>query len=218
MPHVKLKPEEIGAVLARFEQAMAAGFLSTPTPCNVCSHPDLAKINELLLQGATYKKLIELYGFGTDSIGRHYNKHLKQFIDPEISTVGSALGPVAQHESRRRFPINGSAREQYKWCIGQMMVVRQIAINNINNAASEVEWRAVNTYLSAVLKIRDTVALLHDGLGKKAKYRSLEDDIPPEQRKVLEEALKRKQAALKLALKAKREARREKKSGSAHPA
>lgn len=47
-----------------------------PRRCSICQHPDLAAIDERLVEGAALSKTAAIYRVSEDALGRHKEKHL----------------------------------------------------------------------------------------------------------------------------------------------
>src|SRR5205809_369904 len=58
-----------------------------PRVCNVCSHPDRAAINRLLVAGSgTLRTIADEFGFSRSSLRRHFKHHV-----PAVLRVGASL-------------------------------------------------------------------------------------------------------------------------------
>ncbi len=71
--------------------------------CSVCRHPDVPLINHAYSGGASGLSLAKKYGFGKDTILRHFNKRHPGVPDPKPGTEGA---------SRRSGVALGTTREQ----------------------------------------------------------------------------------------------------------
>jgi hypothetical protein len=50
--------------------------------CSVCSHPQVADINRLLLAGVPKWEIEMVFFVSKDALGRHYRRHLSKEVQP----------------------------------------------------------------------------------------------------------------------------------------
>ena len=48
--------------------------------CKICSHPQRAEIEKMLLEGATYEEISKKFGVSTGTISKHFRNHMPRLI------------------------------------------------------------------------------------------------------------------------------------------
>ena len=52
--------------------------------CKVCTHPQRAEIEKMLLEGKSYDEIREKFGISQATLSRHFKKHMPRLVlDPE---------------------------------------------------------------------------------------------------------------------------------------
>ena len=167
---LRLTPEDIDRIVGRFEEAVKDGIpwaALNGAVCKICYDPSRIAINRSVLQGKTYASLSRECGIHPRVFFAHWNKHLLPFVDVDLP--GSrVLGNLAKIEAARKFPSNRKAEDQYMWCIGQLMVVRQVLVNEIdagNSKERRSNAEALRDYVALIVRIRETISQMRDKRG-----------------------------------------------------
>lgn len=68
--------------------------------CTICAHPDVQKINEGLLSGASYRSIAEQFGVSASAVFRHKESHIPEVLlrAGDIQEVVDANNSVATLE------------------------------------------------------------------------------------------------------------------------
>lgn len=197
-----LSPEQVEAAVKRLElEAGGDGKQSTfknGRTCTICTSELRPAVNRRLLLGHFFWSIEKDYRFTPNFVRWHYEEHLLPSMEIEFSL--SLMNLTARLEAYRLFPISASEYRQMEWCLGQFMVARKVlmdAIASENILLTDFRRKVLNDYIGVVGRIRDTIVLLHNASRKKRppEKEGLEDSIPEEQKKVLEDARKKRQEA-----------------------
>ena len=197
-----LSPKQIESAVSRFEAEMQSGTdhltLSNGQSCGVCISESRTQINRRLLEGESFFRLQREYKIaGNNSLGDHYRKHLIPSMEPELSQ--SLMNLATRIEAYRRFPITATEYKQIEWCLGQFMAIRQMLLDALasqNPSLTDFRRKVLKDYGEIVGRIRDSAVLMQSARRKRPQTAdNLEDIIPEEQHKALEDARKKRQEA-----------------------
>lgn len=190
-----LTPEQIEAAVERFEAVMPREeVMARPArKCLVCISEARTDINRDLLQGIGLSAVNRKYEISKYPVVvfNHFHKHLLPLMSQEVAV--RVMGLATRLEVNKRFPINGSSRNQIAWCLGQLMVARKLIVDEIDQPGiSPFKRSALAFFVDVVKEIRDTAMLLHGGGRKKKLPDDLEEEIGEETKKAIEEARERR--------------------------
>lgn len=63
-----------------------------PRTCTVCSHPARESIDSAIIRRAPYRDIARRFGVSKDSLSRHLNEHLAEYVQKALSEYGTGKG------------------------------------------------------------------------------------------------------------------------------
>jgi DNA-binding transcriptional ArsR family regulator len=60
-----------------------------PRTCTVCSHPARESIDSAIIRRAPYRDIARRFGVSKDSLSRHLNEHLAEYVQKALSEYGT---------------------------------------------------------------------------------------------------------------------------------